>query len=199
MTSKEVLTESAASSVELAGSGSQEEIIGMLRIFKDKLLPCIREDDMPGLFVPMYIFRGDQQLGAGVILALKDRAILGWMKGLLRKPVITEVSVAGMKVETGTKPKGGGLTKPLASLRLTGREVWELLFAQNAGDVALRDALSKFLSGTLPAVDTVSPGSTESKCASCGGAVDAEDRFCASCGQDLAALRQQAGTRSDGS
>ncbi|HWA54328.1 MAG TPA: zinc ribbon domain-containing protein [Solirubrobacterales bacterium] len=35
--------------------------------------------------------------------------------------------------------------------------------------------------------DTATTNPTEPKCASCGEAVDMEDRFCASCGQDLAA------------
>lgn len=36
--------------------------------------------------------------------------------------------------------------------------------------------------------DTVSVDSTELECGSCGVPVDAEDRFCSACGQDLAAL-----------
>ena len=148
MSSKDNLVETAARSVGCAGADSQKEIMGVLQAFKDKLLPNMRNDDAPGVIAPTYILRGNTQLGAGVVMALKDRVIVGWMKGLLKKPVVAELPLASIeRIEAASKPAGGRFTKPLASLRLVGRDDWELLFAADTGGLALRDGLAQVLAG----------------------------------------------------
>lgn len=149
MDAGDILSESAVRAVELStASDAQEEIVGLLKVFSDKLLPAIRDDDVPGLMAPTYLSRDGKLLGPGVVVALRDRAVLGWMKGLLRKPTIEVLPLTEIEeVERDTKPAGGQLSKPLASLRVTGSEKWEFLFTEDADGMKLRDILAKLLAG----------------------------------------------------
>jgi hypothetical protein len=147
---KDVLSASAERSVKVAGSGVQEDIPMLLRLFKDKLLDDLREGDVPGLMAATFIVRGGQELGPGMAMCLQDRLILGWQKGIFRKPVLATVPLSGITgAQSGTKAKTGRMAKPLASLTVAAGEQWELLFTQDAPDLELRDTLSQLLDGTL--------------------------------------------------
>ena len=149
MTNRDILAASVERSVKVAGSGAQQDLLGLLGIFKDKLLEQLRGADVPGVMASTFIMRGDDMVGPGMALALQDRLILGWQKGLFRKSVLTVLPMSSItRVESGGKPKKLG-TKPLAPLRVIGNEPWELLFTQDAPDLALRDTLSELLSGSL--------------------------------------------------
>lgn len=162
MNSKDALAATVERSVGIAGSGAQQDLLGLLRIFKDKLLLTLREGDQPGVMASAFIMRGDQQVGPGVALILQDRLILGWQKGLLRKPVLAELPLSSIsQAEPGIKPKTGRMAKPLASLKLTGSESWELLFTQDAPDLKLRDTLAQLLQGTL-SLDQLPEGAEQS-------------------------------------
>lgn len=156
MDAKDVLTESALSTIELLDPGdAQQDILRVLKVFHDKLLPFVHDDDVPGFLAPSYLFRDGKPFGPGVVVALKDRAILGWMKGLLRKLVVEELPLTDIKeTERDTRPAGRHLTKPLASLRMTNSREWELLFTEDADGRKLRDVLAKLLTGESE-VDTV--------------------------------------------
>ncbi len=149
MDSGEVITSSAEKGIELTGSSdAQQTTVGVITAFRDKLLPAVEVDEEPGVLAPTYLLCDGRHLGAGVALVLEDRAILGWMKGLLKRPVIEAVPLARIEaVEPGSKPAGGRLAKPLESIRLKSGKEWELLFTQDAGGTRLRDALAALLAG----------------------------------------------------
>lgn len=160
MDAKDILTESALSTIELLDPGdAQQDVLRVLKVFGDKLLPLVHDDDVPGLLAPSYLFCDGKLLGPGVVVALKDRAVLGWMKGLLRKLIIEELPLADIEgVGRDTKPAGGDLGKPLASLRVTSRREWELLFTEDADGRKLRDVLAKLLIGESEVATVVEAG-----------------------------------------
>ena len=146
---REVLPETATRSIELSGSkGMQGELVGLIRVFADKLRPVVREGDEPGLMAPAYVLRNGSKLGPGLVLALGDRLVLGWMKGFLKRPT-TEVlslgSIAGVK-QSGRGPDSQ-FGKQLTSLSFQADQEWELLFTDEPGAARMREALAGLLVG----------------------------------------------------
>ncbi len=129
MTVQDILANAAERAADASKSDvERRDILNMVKVFAKTLSAHIRDHDVAGVLVPTYIFRGARPLGAGVVLTLGDRVLMGWMKGLLKKPVVETVPLASItKVEGGTKGPGGRLSKETRVLIITAAEQWELL------------------------------------------------------------------------
>lgn len=137
LSAEDVLVEAGARGAGAAGSDKErEDLLRLIRVFKDSLLAEIRDDDFPGILAGTYVFRAGKQLGIGLILTLQGRAVICWMKGFLKRPVAEVVPLASIgSVELGHR-RVTGKAKPVPAIFLEAAESWELLCSPDVPDEA---------------------------------------------------------------
>lgn len=125
---QDVLVEAAARGADAAGSDQERaDLLKILPAFKDSLLEEVRDGDFPGILAGAYVFRAGKRLGAGLVLTLQGRAVICWMKGLLKRPTAEVVPLASISsVELGHK-RVTGKAKPAPTILVEATERWELL------------------------------------------------------------------------
>lgn len=151
MAADQVLIDAVERGYLASGSDKEkQDILNVLRVFKDALLREIRVDDTAGVMALSYTFRDGKDLGSGVVLTLGDRVLFGWMKGLLKKPVVEAVplsSIAG--VERGVKPASRRLREN-RTITVKAASEWEMLCSPDVPDDApLYGLLTDLLSGRV--------------------------------------------------
>jgi len=128
MTAEDVLATTAEHGVAASGLALENnDVLMLLRIFNKDLLAEIRDDDAPGVMAPTYLFRSGKRLGGGVAAVVGDRALFGWMKGLLKKPTIAVVPLSSITSAKRDVKVVGGHAKPTPVIIVSADEDWELL------------------------------------------------------------------------
>jgi hypothetical protein len=150
MAAQEVLVDAAERG--FAASGSEKErkdLIKTLPVFKTALLAQIRDDDVAGVMALSYTLRDGKDLGGGVVLTLGDRALIGWMKGLLKKPVVEAVLFSSItSVEQGVRPPGGRIRSEHPILMVEAESRWEILYSPDVpAEAPLYGLLADLLAG----------------------------------------------------
>lgn len=153
MTGQDVLVTAAergvgASESEVEGS----DILKVLRVFKGELLGEVREGDVAGVLAPAYLFRGGKHLGGGLALALQDRVVFGWLRGILKRPTIAVVPLASISSVESTTKAVGGHAPPMPTIAVSAGEDWELVQSPDVpAEAPLYDILHRLLDGNLRA------------------------------------------------
>jgi hypothetical protein len=125
MSGGDVLTSSFVSTASLSGS---ERFATMgknaLQLFGLTMATHVAPDDKPGVFVPVQMVRDGKEFPAA-ILALQDRVVVGWSKGLLRPKAFAATIPHGAirRWEDGARP--GGIARVGApALTIQADEEW---------------------------------------------------------------------------
>lgn len=93
-----------------------------------------------------YALRDGKDLGGGVVLTLGDRVLIGWMKGLLRKPVVEAVPFSS--IEQGVRPPGGRIRSEHPIITVEAESRWEILYSPDVpADAPLYGLLADLLAG----------------------------------------------------
>lgn len=150
MAAQEVLVDAAERG--FAASGSEKEgkdLIKALPIFKTALLAQVRDDDVAGVMALSYTLRDGKDLGGGVVLTLGDRALIGWMKGLLKKPLVEAVLLSSIaSVEQGVRSPGGRIRSEHPIITVEAESRWEILYSPDVpADAPLYGLLADLLAG----------------------------------------------------
>lgn len=166
MSAQDVLIDSAdRGAIASESDVERKDLLQLLRVFKDALLVNIRDGDVPGLLAGTPIFRNGKDLRIGVVLALEDRVLLGWMKGILKKPVIEAIPLSSItSVEHSARPpQANRYQKVTSSLLIKAADDWELLCSPDVSDRApLYRILVELLSGELKLDQLPLPPGSES-------------------------------------
>lgn len=129
-------------------------VLGVLKVFNVDLLAQIRDDDVPGIMVPTAMYRGGKWLRGGVVLALQDRALVGWMRGILKKPTVVVLPYASFSSVRRDSKVVSGSAQPMPAIVVTAEEQWEFLCAPEVPeDAPLYDLLTRILAGELAVTD----------------------------------------------
>ncbi|HET8861635.1 MAG TPA: hypothetical protein VFM94_00100 [Solirubrobacterales bacterium] len=153
MAADEVLIDAVERGYLASGSERErEDLFRVLSVFKDALLREIHADDTAGVMALSYTIRDGKNLGAGVILTLDDRVLFGWMKGLLKKPVIEAIPLSSITgVEQGVRPASGRLREN-RTITIRAASEWEMICSPDVPDGApLYGLLTDLLSGKVKA------------------------------------------------
>jgi len=150
MDAHEVLLNSMEFGVIAAESPAEEKyFLDMVRIFKNALLAQVREDDTSGLMAGTYIYRNGKDLRGGLVLALGDRVVLGWMKGFLKKPMIEVVPYSTIQsAARSSTPRTKANRRVRSAIVIKAASEWELFCSPDVADEApLYRILVELLSG----------------------------------------------------
>jgi hypothetical protein len=97
MTAKDALADSLWMGAVASESPAEEkDLKGTFRVFARPFLDEMHEGDIRGLLVATMLYRNGKQLSAAMILVLRDRVLLGWMKGLLKKPTVESIPLSAI-------------------------------------------------------------------------------------------------------
>lgn len=143
--------EAAARGAEAANSDQERaDLLKILPAFKDSLLEEVHDGDFPGILAGVYVVRAGKKLGAGLVLALQERAVICWMKGFLKRPTAEVVTLASISsVELGHR-RVPGKAKPVPAIFVEAAENWELLFSPDVPTEApLYGLLVRLLDGSI--------------------------------------------------
>jgi|SRR6188472_658293 len=162
MAAEEVLLDAAERGYVASGSDKEgKDLIRVLPVYKTALLSRIVDDDVAGVLALSYAFRDGKDLGGGVILTLGDRALIGWMKGLLKKPVVEAVPLSSISsVEQGVRRPGGRIRSEHPIITVEAESKWEILYSPDVPpDAPLYSLLTDLLAGRVKADQLPPPGS----------------------------------------
>lgn len=141
------------------------DLLKLLKVFKDVLLANIGDDDSRGLMAGTFLSRNGKDLRTGVVLVLQDRILLGWMKGMLKKPVVEAILLSAVAtVERGKKATPGRSRVSESIVVKAGTDTWELLCSPDvAPDAPLYRMVAELIAGeqTMDGLPTL-PGSASS-------------------------------------
>jgi hypothetical protein len=154
MGAEEVLLDAAERGYAASGSDKEgKDLFGVLPVYKAALLSQILDDDVAGVLALSYTLRDGKDLGGGVVLALGDRALVGWMKGLLKKPVVEAVPLSSIaSVEQGVRPPGGRIRSEHPIISVEAESRWEILYSPDVSpDARLYGLLADLLAGRVKA------------------------------------------------
>jgi hypothetical protein len=152
LTAEDILTDAATRGINAGRSrGFQNDVMMGLKLFGKSLSTNMAQDDVAGVMVTAGVIRGGKMLGSGVVLTLQDRALVGWMQGILKKPFIASIPLSSItSVERTLKPAGGRMARATPSLVVQADEPWELLCSSEVSSEApLYDMLAGLLDGSL--------------------------------------------------
>jgi hypothetical protein len=152
MSAEDVLVDSVHMGWVASESETEKrDMLMVLKVFKDVLLSNIRDGDESGLFAATALFRNGKALQAGVVLVLQDRVVLGWMKGLFKKPVAESVPLSTMsEVKRGPQTSSRGPKVKESITFQTAGDKWEMWCSPDvAPDAALYQMLTELLAGEL--------------------------------------------------
>ena len=131
MSAQDVVFESANAAANTVGTEDFTKLTkNALNLTGSGVARHVSATDGPGLFSPANLIKdGKDRLAA--ILALEDRAIIGWTVGTFRmknfETVIPYASISSLDLGTRT---GGSMTKDRETLTITADgTTWELIFA----------------------------------------------------------------------
>jgi hypothetical protein len=154
MAAEEVLLDAAERGYAASGSDKEgKDLVKVLPVYKTPLLAQILDDDVAGVLALSYTFRDGKDLGGGVILTLGDRALIGWMKGLLKKPVVEAVPLSSIaSVKRGVRPPGGRIRSEHPIITIEAESKWEILYSPDVPpDAPLYGLLVSLLTGEVVA------------------------------------------------
>lgn len=154
MDAQDVLVESAEiGSIASESEVEKKDLLALFKVFAAALLPYLKDDDVPGLLIGTSLFRNGKDLRSAVVLALGDRVLLGWMKGILKKPVVEVVPLSSiMSAERVTPPQAGSFPKVRSSVVIAAEDRWEILCSPDVADEApMYRILVELLTGELTA------------------------------------------------
>ncbi|HEY6729724.1 MAG TPA: hypothetical protein VI039_01730 [Solirubrobacterales bacterium] len=156
MSAEDVLVNAAERGwVAVDSEMEKSAIMDMVKVFKGALLKEIRDDDVAGALAAVLVIRDGDVLGTGVVVVLADRALIGWMKGLLKKPVVEAVPLATItEVTRGVKEPTRRICNPNRAIFVRAAQDWELLCARtDIPDQPVYDLVAGLLGGTIKISD----------------------------------------------
>ena len=130
----------------------REDILKILQVFKANLLAEIRAGDVAGILAPTYLYRDGKRLGGGLVLTLGDRAVIGWMRGIFKRPTTEIVPLTAIDAVQRATKVVGGKAEPMPAILVTAGDDWEMLQSPDVpAQAPLYELLSRLLDGSLHA------------------------------------------------
>jgi hypothetical protein len=154
MAAEEVLIDTVERGYLASGSDKEKkDMLSALRVYKDALLSQIRDDDTAGVMAISYTFRDGKDLGGGLVMALGDRVLFSWMKGLLKKPVVEAVPFSSItSAEHGMRPPRGRIRSEHPTVTVKAVNEWEILCSPDVpAGAPLYGLLADLLGGRVKA------------------------------------------------
>ncbi len=148
MESKDVVIASANAALQTVGTNEFRKLTQYtVKMVGTEIARHVEPTDAPGLFSPTDV-ELDGNSHDGAILALRDRAVIGWITGRFRiKNFEAVVPTSEIKaIEIGTRA-GGAMTKDRKTLMIDAGRTWSLVLPNYATD-GERD-ITIFLKGVL--------------------------------------------------
>lgn len=161
LTAKDVFVEAAGRGSDASGSEKErEDLLKIVQVFGKEMIERIEDGDAPGIFATARVFRAGRSLGVGVVLTLGDRAVVGWMKGFLKRPTTEVVPFASIESVDLRKKQVSGWAQPVPCVFVAAEEDWELMCSPDVPQEApLYQLLCASLDGRLSSEQWPSDGS----------------------------------------
>jgi hypothetical protein len=106
-----------------------KDLVKVVQVFRNELQECIGSDDVPGVLVTAGIMRAGRYLGGGMVLALGDRMVIGWLKGLLKRTTLAVIPYSAIRSVEEAAKVPGQLIKSQHALVVEADETWELFYS----------------------------------------------------------------------
>jgi hypothetical protein len=151
LTAKDVFVEAAARGSDASGSEKERaDLLKIVQVFGKELVERIEDGDEPGILVTARVFRAGRSVGVGPVLTLGNRMVVGWMKGILKRPTSEVVPFSSIASADLRKKQVSGWAQPVPCVFVAAEEDWELMCSPDVpSEAPLYELLCASLDGRL--------------------------------------------------